>query len=110
MDERKPFLQLSERQQRRRLAAVAHVDNAASLSEVEITNYDVNVENCVVESVEDKFTVAEESENESIGEISTSSSQENMNEIEDIDINMDIDEEDVTDIDNEENLAAKLCN
>lgn len=32
-----------------------------------------------------------------------------MNEIEDNDINMDIDEENVIDIDNKENLAAKLC-
>ncbi|XP_067206975.1 uncharacterized protein [Linepithema humile] len=109
MDERKPFLQLSERQQRRRLAAVVvHVNNAASVSEVDVTNNDINVES---RSVENELIA--ESENESIGETCTScSSQERMDEIEDnIDIddniNMDVDEEDV--IGNEECLAAKLC-
>lgn len=104
MNKRKPFLQLSKRQQRRRLAAVARVDNAASLSdsEVDVTNYDVRVN--VESNVEDNLVV-EESENENVGdEIFASSSEERMNEIEDNDINMDIDKENV-----EENLAAKLC-
>lgn len=81
-------MQLSKRQQRRRLAAIAYVDNADSFSEIDITNHD-NVESC---NIEDEL-VAEKSENRSIGETSNSSSQEEINDIENNDINIDIDEE-----------------
>jgi hypothetical protein len=123
MDKRKSFLQLSERQKRRRLASVAYADSSTSLSEVDVINHDIDVDvtnhDIYVESrnVENEL-VAEESENESSSVIETSASclsQERMDEIEDNDVNLDTDEnvnmeiEENINIDDKKNLVAKLC-